>query len=320
MDMSMSNFKLLSIGIVATDKQKGSRSIEVYPIEEFPFYEGVISDTVDTVAVEGVDGSNQQYTVNLNRTLTVEADWIGEDNRVTSPNVVSGEQVYIYSTEAKDSPYYWRSMGRDNKRRRKETIVHNWMASSAEASEDVSPNAENSYTFTVDTEGKTVTLRTSKDDEEIAIYTIQIDAGKGILTAGDDEGNMFQLNTSKKKVTMINSDGTVIQLEAESIDMKADDSINLEAKSVSLEAGKDLNVKAKTIGLTATDSIDIKAVKDVGVTCKDFGIKATGFDMKAAKVDVVAAHTRWVGNFEVVGGLSGLIVGRGPFPGVPWYS
>lgn len=248
----MSHLRIMSVGIVAANKPDNSRFIEVYPIEAIPFLEGEITDRIDPLAVTAETPSGQQYTVNLQRSMTVKAEWHGETHRRTSPNVRKGEQVKLWTT-GRSERYYWEPMGRDDKLRRTETVTWAFVASKQPDDVDIEIDDSNTYTFTIDTAGQHVTLRTSKDNGEYARYTIQINTKDGNITAMDDEGNIIQLDSKNTKILMLNKDGTFLTLDKENLVGYAPRNVDLSANAdVKVRAGRDMQF---TVGRNYTETV-----------------------------------------------------------------
>jgi len=214
--MEISNFRPYSIGIVAADKEDDSKMIEVFPYEMFPFFEGTITDKVSPINRKVTDSTGKVFSIELDSGMSVLAEWVGETNRRTAPNVKAGEQVMIYTT-CNSERYWWSPLGRDDEKRRGERIVWSWNASSEGSDTDIEINDNNHYYLTVDTISQMITLHTSKDNGEHCRYKIQINTGKGHITASDDVGNIIQLDTKNTKITFRNKDNTHLSLDKEDI-------------------------------------------------------------------------------------------------------
>ncbi len=215
--MDFSQLKMISIGIVADDKVDGERYVEVYPIELLPFVEGDISSEMFSVTRTGLDFNNNKYSITLHRALTVKADWIGETHRVTSPNVMKGEQVKLY-TVGSGERYYWEPLGRDDHLRTTETVTY---AFAAREKGNTPITADDCYTITVDSKNKHITLQTSKVDGEYCRYTAQLNLADGNITTMDDLGNVTQIDSKNTKMTAKNADGTFFTLNKKNLELYA---------------------------------------------------------------------------------------------------
>lgn len=212
-----SQFRLISIGIVAENKSPDSRFIEVYPIELFPLIEGGITAEMFKVKREGVTLNKEPYNLTLHRSLTVKADWIGSDHRLSSPHVRAGEQVKLW-TIGNSEKYYWEVLGRDLNLRTVERVT--W-AFAARETGDKPLDSSDSYYFTIDTIDKHITLETSKANGEVCRYLCQINTGDGNFTFQDDIGNTIHLDSTKNRFVITNADGTFFVLDKEDMYLEA---------------------------------------------------------------------------------------------------
>ena len=245
--------KLIGVGVVAADKPAVGRIIEVYPYEKIPFYEGSITDEVAIQEVTGEDASGQTYTVKLNRSMTVTAEWLGEDNRWTTPKVKKGEQVLLYTVGNTDI-YYWKTIGRDQKLRRTESVVWGFVASSSADGDDVTLDQNNCYVVMVDTEKGHITLKTSKDRGEPTVYTIQLNTAEGLFIAMDDKGNIIRMNSVDTELALINADGTLIQLTEKRINVNADEKVYVTSELLHVIADVYVEGRAHFTGLVTSDT------------------------------------------------------------------
>lgn len=278
-----SNFSFFSWGIVAADKPDEDKFIEVLPIEVLPFFEGDVSDTLETLKFEGTDAQDQSYKVELKRSASVRAGWLGQTNRRTSPNVRKGEQVLLY-TVGDTEEYYWTSIGRDDHLRRGETVVYTWNASGVGTDTDIEVSESNHYSMVMDTVNKQVTLSTTTDNGELTNYIVQLNTGDGSFTVEDGLGNVVQLDSASTKITLLNADSTYVTLDRKNIDVYAPNNITMLAdNNVSIEAGKVLSTKSgkntdmvagAKFTLQAQSGVDIKTPSTCNITCNGFNVKS----------------------------------------------
>ena len=151
--MEDSKFKLYSLGIVAKDKPTTSDIISVMPIEH-------ITDTTGDINEESNYESNSKDHKNVpNKTKavsknTIEATWIclGGSNRISSPDVIAGETVLIY-TYADTNEFFWTTYMREPSIRRLEKVLYGYSNMRGGARGE-SFDRESSYWFEVDTLNK----------------------------------------------------------------------------------------------------------------------------------------------------------------------
>lgn len=230
--METSIIRPMSIGIVAENKPLDSKLIDVLPIETLNLMDGELHAETTELKSSGLKEDGTTYTVSVEMGATLEAEWLGETNRATSPDVRRGEQVMIYRTGDSDK-YYWRSMGRDDDLRRLETIIYRVSGLPDNVDEEITD--ENSYYLEVSTHEKTITIRTSQRNDEHCIYTMQFDPGNGQFTVDDDLGNFIQIDTAKTTIHVVNADGSLMEINKKKIHINADESISLATKQFHLE-------------------------------------------------------------------------------------
>jgi hypothetical protein len=253
----MSNLKRVSVGIIAQDKNDNSKFVSVFLKESFPFHEGdVSSDHVD-IERKGKDADGEDYSVVLQRGMSVKAEWLGDGNRVTSPNVRKGEQVDIYEV-GDTGVYYWTESGRTNHLRRGETVTWAFNGSSKPTTEDVIPDGVNSYTFTVDTKNGNVSASTSMANGEIVRYDFQLNGKDGTATLSDSDGNIIQMDASDRSIILMNSSGTYVSLIDTAITGWSADTIILKSAKITLDGEVDVtgNTHFKA-------NIDVKGTTDL---------------------------------------------------------
>ena len=199
--MEDSKFKLYSLGIVAKDKPTTSDIISVMPIEH-------ITDTTGDIKEESNYESNSKDHKNVpNKTKavsknTIEASWIclGGSNRVSSPDVIAGETVLIF-TYADTNEYYWTTYLREPSIRRLEKVLYGYSNMRGGARSE-SFDRETSYWFEVDTLNKYVKLHTSDNDGELTTYDVLINTKEGVLEIKDGIGNSVLMSSSEGSLTV----------------------------------------------------------------------------------------------------------------------
>lgn len=290
--MDMSQFKFYSIGIVATNKLLTEKTVEIYPIEILPFLDGEISDSFNEIMAKGIDASNKEYEINAIITNSLVAEWLQfGSNRLTAPDVRRGERVFIWRYGNNDK-FYWSSMGLDDNLRKLETVVWTFSDTPDESKEEI--NEETVYSLEVSTHTKQITLKTAKGNGEPYTYVLQFNTGEGVVTLADDDGQLIELNSDKKRITLENHFETLVQLDKKIINVYAPDTINMEAVNT-------INVKATTINVDATDinvkadsinvesnSIDINTntMNAIGQTSISFTVGASTLSLSPASINI----------------------------------
>lgn len=222
-----SHFKLFSLGVVAKDKEKDKKTIEVYLTETLPMHEGEITDKSQKITNKGITDPNnkdlkENFEVSQNRGITITALWMGENNRVTAPNVKQGERVKLWTIDGTEQ-YYWEPCGLDQELRRTERIVWTFASSKDPKEKKLTPDSTNQYTFEINTEDGHVTFTSGKGNNEHIGYKFQINSKQGNVTLTDDGKNphIIQLDSKGGRISLQNSKKSFIVLDGDTIKMKA---------------------------------------------------------------------------------------------------
>lgn len=244
--LNPSLFHHYSIGIVAENAQMSSHEILVTPIEHLSFLDGEIRSNPTQQSAQGVDASGRNYTVNVIHDNCIQATWldISGSNRITPPNVRRGERVSIYRYGDADK-FYWSALGLDNKLRKLETVTHAYSGTQDNSDDELT--ATNSYLTEVSTHKKTITVSTSKKNGEVAGYTVQIDAGRGLIHIQDDQGQVFELDTTNHRMTLSNADQSQVRLDKQNISITCKDTLAINATKLIKIQTKDLQLTAETV-------------------------------------------------------------------------
>jgi len=225
MQVKETELRRMSVGIVAENKRLDSPFVEVIPIEALNLMDAELGTDTVTLKTSGIDVEEKPYKVEVDMAATLKAEWLGETNRITSPDVRRGEQVWIWRQGDADK-YYWSTLGRDDDLRRLETVIYRYSGLPENIDEEITE--DNSYFLEVSTHQKTVTLQTSKRNGEYCIYTLQFNPGEGQVTLKDDIGNTVQMDSAETTITLINADATLVELNKKDILLYSDDNISME--------------------------------------------------------------------------------------------
>lgn len=258
--MQSSGMRLFSMGIAAENKALDSVELQCWPCELLPMLDGELAPNAQTLQSEGIDGAGNMYTSQVQSDTVVTASWLSlETNRITPPDVRRGEQVLIWQYGDSDK-YYWTSMGRDDRLRRKETLIYAYSNIPDESQDHGSLNANNSYMFELSTHNKTITFYTNKNDQEPFAYVLQLDTENGNVIVTDDVGNYIQLDSINTCIELTNKDGTSLKLDKKNIYGTATDSMYFNAPNLVQWQCENFVIKAGTsIHMEAGEQIIAKA-------------------------------------------------------------
>lgn len=262
-----SNLVFRSIGIVTENKERGTNTVEICPIEIVPDISSEL--TVETVNEER-GGANffddSTYKVNVDFGGSIPAVWVGETNRLTSPDVRRGEQVRLFQLGDSDE-WFWESLGRDDDLRRLETVIFTINANPENVDADVSP--DNSYSIEYSAHDKHITLRTSMANGEYCSYIAQFNLKDGKYVIEDNEENHILLDTKNTNIQLKNSEESLLSLNKTNIKVFSKDTIGFETTDFSIDA-KTVTVNCDKYKITAPD------MKHIGNSLFDGDLEVTG--------------------------------------------
>jgi hypothetical protein len=255
-----SAFRPVAVGLVATNKKRGTPNIRVTPIEIFSDLNSDIKDQSEEVESSGLGADNKPFKIKISRGIAIDAEWLGETNRVLSPDVRRNEQVMLYQS-GDSNKYYWTSMGRDDNLRRLETLV--WAYNGDPSNEDADPSRDNSYVQEISTHDGHITLTTSDKNGEKAKYLFQFNTKDGRVTLEDNLGNFIFLDSVERDIHLQNGDTSFFRMLKEDIFIQSNKSINSKTKTYNIECD---NFNTKSKNYTETTSAYKKTASTYSVT------------------------------------------------------
>ena len=201
--MENSDFRLYAIGTVASDLITGNKPIKVMLHELAGYTDGAIEDKKISGSVKSSD--NKVFAVNMESSGTVDAVWMNNNsNRVTAPNVRVGEKVEIWRYADVDK-YYWKTMGSELDLRRLEHVK--WVFVNTKGG-TLQIDDSNSYSVTISTLNKMISIHTSNSDGELTTYDLNIDTKAGVVELVDGRKNSIRLESASDTLT-INTNNAV---------------------------------------------------------------------------------------------------------------
>lgn len=277
-------------GKVIEHKRKGSKEIEVIPLDDQPFQEGESISDIFTLETQGKDASGKTYSAKVDTSKSIMATWLSTDaNRMTAPDVRRGDIVELY-TFYDTQQYYWKEAEDNGKRRRMEQVTHRYSATDDESVKELDDT--NSIKVDLNGETGTYTITLPKIGKAKVSQTIQFDSQNGNIVIADSNNNFIQLE-EQGKVSFANSKGSFIELDLEDIYEYAAESIKHETKKYSIEsttyfltATTSAEITAPKFTLTATTSITFTTPKMTCTGAASFGSTAhvTG-QLSSPKID-----------------------------------
>ena len=254
--MNLSKLHFHSIGRVAANKPLDSKMVEVWSTETSSMTDGEITDALSTVEASGMDADGNKFTVKVDTTNSVPAKWLpfGQSNRITAPDVRRGDRVMIWQF-ADGGEYWWTDMDDGIKLRRLETVI---FAISGTPKEDTDPTSENTYFMEFSSHKKAVTFHTSNANGEPFTWDFQVNAGEGNAVLKNSAGDYISIDGVEKRIEMVNSIGSYIDINKTKIAIFAEDEISLNSKNIILNGKDTIHTETKTM-TTENTTWDIKS-------------------------------------------------------------
>ena len=275
---SASKLMPYSIGIVAANKELGSKDIEVTPIEAFPMLSGEISDNISTIETKGTSADGTSYEHKLKTTNSIKATWIPMfgANRLTAPDVRRGELVQIYQFGDVDK-YYWATLKDDLALRKLETVI--WAFSNTRIESDVATH-DTTYYIEVSTHNKIIHLHMADNDGEVTTYDMQFNGKEGYFVIQDGIGNYIKLNSIDKQFHIETAEGSFIDITKGDLHIKLSGKYLLEVPTTiektnrtqtgdaTLNGSALVNGAATTTGLQTAGGLSVKGGVGTGASAK----------------------------------------------------
>lgn len=221
----MLNTELVSLAIVAKDKEEDSYIVSAYPIESIPTNTvGNIGEPENTITMNA-DINGDAYTVNVNKDNIIEAKWeVSEGNRYSAPDVCKGELIKVYNIKGSDE-YYWKPFKNEPTKRKREKTFSFWSNKSSIEGIDESNFITKGYYTLIDTFNKLLKLHTSDNDGEATTYTGTINTKKGTVTIIDGLGNKIDLKSTEGVWTV--KSNNLIELNTKHVVINATDTVTM---------------------------------------------------------------------------------------------
>lgn len=241
----MNLLQCIGVGVVTSTKETNTDEIMFYSPSLFPTAEGRATTSAKEVESKskGVDGE-EIVSRNLHSNA-LPATWLnmGDNNRITSPDVREGSKVAIYQVSGQNN-YYWSSFGVNATTYRLETVIYGWSAN-PQVSENTEFDVDDFYIMKVSTHEGLISLRTSQRNGEATVFDIQVNAMDGNIAIAGDLKSYLVLDDVQRSMTYTNADGTVFTIDKETATFYSKDSLNL-------FTDKSINIKTKEINIQAT--------------------------------------------------------------------
>lgn len=215
-EVEESLWKLYCIGTVLENKLLTSNNIIFSPLEVQPGTSGPATSGPRELKFKSKDANGKEFETKATIDAGTEAEWFPEGNRVTAPDVVRGEEVYIYRY-ADTNRYFWREKGDKRHLRRGETQRWVFSANTKQGGDNTQDDT-NSIILEISGHKNLITLTTPKGKtKEDVSFIVSIDGQNKKAALGDSAGNEFTIDHTEKEIGMKNSKGCFYYIANEDI-------------------------------------------------------------------------------------------------------
>lgn len=277
-----------SVGHAAANLLVGQTELSVWPSEKFTHTDGEVTDNVTTTTTKGIDGSGNNYSDNVESSVTIMAKWLSRDPWLKFPGLVRrGEDVQIWRVGDTDQ-YYWELLGTSNHLRRKDIMLLAISNTRDEATTELT--AFNSVFFEFNTVDKHITLSTPENDGEKCRYVVQLNYGDANFSIADTIGNSFVMDSIAELMQLRNASDTFLKLDKFEMVGEAQESIKFKTKLFDIQT-ETFNVDSTTTTMQGTTgTFDYAATNLKGSTLSMSYSSVSGecggsFGISAASVD-----------------------------------
>lgn len=203
-----SSFYIYGVGEAIEDKEYGSWTIEVFPVEVLPSASGSLTEE-ESISASLTTSTGGSKSISLSKSSTITATWLqfGNYNRAIPPDICKGEHVLLFRYAGEDT-FFWIPLFARFDLRRQETVMNFYSNKTENATED-ELNTKGYYTL-IDTRNKLLQLHTDNNDTEPVGWDIKLDTNEGKFTIEDTNENVIEIDGVNNTLTMtFGSDITV---------------------------------------------------------------------------------------------------------------
>lgn len=256
--LKTSALRRISQGVVVSVDPEDERIIHVSPREKMPYMSGQADINPIVIEYKSKNSHGENIEDKAVTTTTMKAMWLPwGSGLITPPNLQPGEWVAIWQVGDEDQ-YWYTELGLHDHLRRLETKT--WVISGTpETKENKAINELEWYFLEWSSHKKHLLMSNSKANGEVVQYTMKFDFGKGTFSIADDLDNSWTLDSIEANWTFRNTNGCMVKMEKDDIDIVA-------IRNYTLSAGENFTVNAKTATFNIQESYT--------VNCKTYSCKA----------------------------------------------
>lgn len=169
--------------------------------EEYGFYQH-----------KGVDSQGRSYEANVKADTSMRAEYLNDDrNQISIPMLRVGERVQIYRLKGSEG-LFWKPLNIDGRLGESDSVVKAYAATNKDKPGAANGDPEQSYVTSFSPLNKEISIVTSQANGEPCGYVVQLNTKDGAMLIQDTLGNIIQLSSVEKRITLRNADDTYMDL------------------------------------------------------------------------------------------------------------
>lgn len=258
-------------GIAAADKANDATELYVWVSELIPFVKGELNAlSIETpITTEGNYGG---YSGVTNARNCIKAEYRPRNGlSALPPSVRRGEDVVVWCYSDTDT-WYWDTDGRTEHLRRTDRKEITCNATADNLSEG---GKANTYGVTINTReeyGKLgINIYTSNALGEMFRYVFSFNTTDGTVFLGDDAGNDLTIDSAEHRITLKNTDNSMLQLDKTNIILACTGDISIISKEQNIQLNAKQNVTSTSGQMTkvvAGTELITESTNDTKMTSK----------------------------------------------------
>jgi hypothetical protein len=215
-----------------------------------PLIQGELTNETEEVELSDVQGTDEipQPKTKVQVTVTLKCEYLGDAHGMSVPDIVPGEQVFVYN-HIGDDRFFWLPYREDAYLRL--TEHHRISAMNKQENLPVSDPDADTWFMEVDSKhNRRIRLFTNQGREEAFGYTIEILPDDTTVEIRDTIGNSIMLESSNNHIKSKNADGSFTEIKGKNGKTYVPNNLQAEAGNVmEMKAGTHVDVEAPTINL-----------------------------------------------------------------------
>lgn len=207
------------------DLPNGTSELSVFcPILTPMYSDQYMNSEIESIEIKEIKtNGGDEVGGYINISSCVKAKYFGRSN-FTTPCIHKGESVLL--SPMVNGTYYWKEVGINDSYRLTETVTLR-AANKLITVEQL--DSYNTYSITLDTITKHITIKAANKTGQGLIYTLKMDVLKSLFTIDDSIGNKITLDSKISLVRIENNLGSFVETNKLDVNIEALGSVNIKA-------------------------------------------------------------------------------------------